>query len=64
MNLAEYLKTLKRRDKSAHIPGAVEAVLEDACPACGKQMVQLKPCCGHPSGYRACADASCGYKEG
>jgi hypothetical protein len=64
MSLADYLKTLKRREKSEHIPGTVEAALDDPCPACGKKMVQLKPCCGHPNGYKACSDASCGYKEG
>lgn len=63
-NLAEYLRSLNRRDKTEPIPGTVEAYLEDLCPACGKRLMKSKPCCGHPNGHVTCSDPTCGYKEG
>ena len=62
MDLVNYLKGLKRRAKSDDIPGTVEAYLERECPACGKGLKHMKPCCGSPKGVIQCR-ANCGYKE-
>lgn len=62
MNLSEYLKGLKRRNKDDDIPGTVEAYLDRLCPNCGKGLKQMKPCCGSPNGYIQCR-GNCGYKE-
>lgn len=62
MNLDDMLKKLHRRSKSDDIPGTVEAYLDRLCPNCGRQLKQMKPCCGSPNGYIACR-GMCGYRE-
>lgn len=59
MDLKEYLKGLKRSSKSDDIPGTVEAYLDELCPACGKKLKLMKPCCNSKFGAKACV---CGYK--
>lgn len=60
VNLNEYLKGLKRRSKIDPVPGTLEKELDEPCPLCGRNMIQLKPCCGSPYGLKQCAP--CGYK--
>jgi hypothetical protein len=59
MNIQEYMKGLKRSSKADDIPGTVEAYLEEPCPACGKKLKLMKPCCSSKFGSKECA---CGYK--
>jgi hypothetical protein len=59
MDLAAYLKGLKRSSKGDAIPGTVEAYLDEPCPACGKSMRLMKPCCSSKFGKKECV---CGYK--
>ena len=59
MKLEEMLSKATKASKKDDIPGTVDAILDETCPACGRKLKQYKPCCGSPKGYRGC---SCGYK--
>ncbi len=59
MSLSDYMKQMKRASKSDPIPGTVAAYLDEECPACGKKLRQMKPCCNSKFGTKEC---SCGYK--
>jgi len=51
-----------RRTADDDIPGTVDEYLEEPCPACGKGLKKMKPCCNAPTGYIQCR-ANCGYKR-
>lgn len=57
--ISDMLSSAKKVSKADDIPGTVEAYLDELCPACGKKMKLMKPCCGSPNGYKKC---NCGYK--
>jgi len=59
MNLIDYMKQMKRASKADDIPGTVAAYLDEPCPACGKNLKQMKPCCTNKFGAKEC---TCGYK--
>ena len=59
MNLAEMLAKAKKVSKKDDIPGSIDHVLEERCPACKRHMKLYKPCCGSTNGYKGC---NCGYK--
>ena len=60
MNLAEYVKGLKRRTKNDYMPG--QGVMSDKpCPLCGLLMFRLHPCCGQPNPILNCN--KCSYKQ-
>lgn len=59
MNLKEMLSKAKQASKKDDIPGEVDAVLDEVCPNCGRNLRLFKPCCGAKNGYKGC---NCGYK--
>jgi hypothetical protein len=59
MNIQEYINSLKRSSKFDDVPGTVAAYLDEKCPACGKKMKLMKPCCNSKFGTKVCL---CGYK--
>jgi predicted RNA-binding Zn-ribbon protein involved in translation (DUF1610 family) len=60
MDLTAYLKGLKKTSKQDDIPGTVEEYLEEPCPACGKKLKIMKPCCSSKQRTKVCS--SCGWK--
>jgi predicted RNA-binding Zn-ribbon protein involved in translation (DUF1610 family) len=60
MGIQDLLLGLTKSSKKDVIPGTIDVILEDTCPACGKQLAKMKPCCGSPNGYTKCL--SCGYR--
>ena len=59
MNVSDYMKQMKKGSKKDDIPGTVEKYLDEICPACGKNLKLMKPCCGSPYGIKECP---CGWK--
>jgi hypothetical protein len=59
MNVNDYMKQMKRGSKKDDLPGAVDRLLDEKCPACGKTMKLYRPCCGSPQGFKGCP---CGFK--
>ena len=59
MNISDYMKQMKRGSKKDDIPGTVQEYLDEPCPACGKKLKLMKPCCGSPHGTKECV---CGWK--
>ncbi len=59
MQVADYMKQMKKGSKKDDLPGTVEGVLDEKCPNCGKNMKLYKKCCGYNFGYKGC---SCGFK--
>jgi hypothetical protein len=59
MNIQEYLKGLKKSSKTDDIPGTVQEYLDELCPACGKKLKLMKPCCSSKFGSKDCV---CGWK--
>lgn len=59
MNVQEMLAKAKKGSKADDVPGTVEAYLDELCPACGKKMKLMKPCCSEKHGSKKCV---CGYR--
>ena len=61
MNIADYMKQMKRASKADPIPGTVLSNTDESCPTgCGGKMSIMRPCCGSPNGNKECP--KCHYK--